>query len=85
MNQNGARWHFKAVSNHIEIEEYVHTEARLLRLAKLVKWAQDRYMDRNGLVKDSLMEAFIRCDHSKVERVKDPILTVTITPLNNTL
>lgn len=80
------QWHFKAVSPHIEVEEYVFTEKRLNTLTHLVRWAHSRYMIKNGLRIVTPTPATHFFDKKgrvlSIKRVENPILKVTITPIN---
>lgn len=82
-------WHFVAVSPHIEVEERVFTEQRLMILTKMVRWAHAKYINKNQLrgwdrIPNTGRFAHMRYNnwYPRGARLKDPILTVTITPIN---
>lgn len=48
--QSSPKYRFVAKSSHIEVDELVFDEKRLMTLAKMVKYAQDRFVKNERIL-----------------------------------
>lgn len=70
--QESPKFRFVAKSSHIEVDELVFDEKRLMTLAKMVKYAQDRFVKNERILSRDRMQ-FAETGVRPV-----PVLTVSI-------